>query len=140
MGDRLSIASCSWSMHEPCVGLQYFRLRPVRLRLINLVQFSFNIMHKLFKVGFKLLHDITLKHLPEMSRSSPKIYYSGGFISQVSAAFICNARYKERMFHPFTWSIHCNLRRSTNKTCNILTNKKFCMIILISDEKLYLQY
>ena len=24
MGDRLSITSCSGSMHEPCVGLQYF--------------------------------------------------------------------------------------------------------------------
>ena len=33
MGDRLS-ASCIGSMHEPCVGLQYFRLRPVCLRLI----------------------------------------------------------------------------------------------------------
>ena len=26
-------------MHEPCVGLQYFRLRPACLRLTNLVQF-----------------------------------------------------------------------------------------------------
>ena len=41
MCDRLSIASCCRSMHEPCVGLQYFRLRPACLRLINLVQFSF---------------------------------------------------------------------------------------------------
>ena len=39
IGDPLSIASCSESMHEPCVGLQYFRLRPACLRLINLVQF-----------------------------------------------------------------------------------------------------
>ena len=30
-------------MHEPCVGLQYFRLRPACLRLTNLVQFSFNL-------------------------------------------------------------------------------------------------
>ena len=27
-------------MHEPCVGLQYFRLRPACLRLTNLVQFN----------------------------------------------------------------------------------------------------
>ena len=32
-GDRLSIASCSGSMHEACVELQYFRLRPACLRL-----------------------------------------------------------------------------------------------------------
>ena len=40
MGDRLSIALCSGSMHEPCVGLQYFHLRPACLRLTNIVQFS----------------------------------------------------------------------------------------------------
>ena len=40
MGDRFSIASCIGSMHEPCVGLEYFRLRPVCLRLIPLVQFK----------------------------------------------------------------------------------------------------
>ena len=32
-------ASCIGSMHEPCVGVQYFRLRPACLRLTNLVQF-----------------------------------------------------------------------------------------------------
>ena len=41
MGDHLSIASCGGSIHEPCIGLQYFCLRPACLRLIiNLVQFS----------------------------------------------------------------------------------------------------
>ena len=43
MGDRLSIASCIGSMHDPCVVLQYFRLRPVCLGLIPLVQFRVHI-------------------------------------------------------------------------------------------------
>ena len=39
MDGRLIIASCSGFMHEPCIGLQYFFLRPVCLRMINLVKF-----------------------------------------------------------------------------------------------------
>ena len=59
MVDRLSIASCSGYMHEPCIGLQYFRLRPACLRLTNIVQFKLyigigHIVISLDKIGYQV--------------------------------------------------------------------------------------
>ena len=56
MGDRLSITLCSGSMHEPCVGLKYFRLRPACLRLINLVQFMYILVHGCSTLFYNLVH------------------------------------------------------------------------------------